>query len=108
LANMGAVNPVFARAGMERIGECAAPAGRARVAAALERMGVDPLGEDFTEQVARRAGVRRLVRQVVYDWLRATTGGGEKRVARWGAGVLAVTFRQLVGSRPVYYIWRRG
>jgi ABC-type branched-subunit amino acid transport system ATPase component/GNAT superfamily N-acetyltransferase len=107
LANMGTVNPVFERAGMERIGECPLPPGRQKMWQQLERLKVDPLTEDFAEQVKRRPAVRRVVRQVVFDWLRATTGGGEKRVARWGPEALAVTFRQLVGSRPVYYLWRR-
>ncbi|HUW84579.1 MAG TPA: hypothetical protein VMZ31_17490 [Phycisphaerae bacterium] len=107
LANMGTVNPVFERAGMERIGECPLPAGRQKMWEQLARLKVDPLVEDFAEQVKRRPAVRRLVRQVAFDWLRATTGGGEKRVLRWGPEALAMTFRQLVGSRPVYYLWHR-
>ncbi len=107
LANMGTVNPVFERAGMERIGECPLPPGRQKMWRQLERLKVDPLGEDFAEQVKRRPAVRRVVRQEVFDWLRATTGGGEKRVSRWGPEALAMTFRQLAGSRPVYYLWHR-
>jgi ABC-type lipoprotein export system ATPase subunit/GNAT superfamily N-acetyltransferase len=107
LANMGSVNPVFERAGMERIGQCAVPAGRAQLWRELRRLKVDPLGTDLVDQVKRRPVVRRLARRVIADWLRATTAGGERRVVRWGCEAVAVMFRQVVGSRPVYYLWRR-
>jgi len=107
LANMGSVNPVFERAGMERIGQCAVPAGRERLWRELRRLKVDPLGTDLVDQVKRRPVVRRLARRVLADWLRATTAGGERRVVRWGPEAVAVMFRQVVGSRPVYYLWRR-
>ena len=107
LANMGSVNPVFERAGMERIGQCAVPAGRERLWRELRRLKVDPLGTDLVDQVKRRPMVRRLARRVIGDWLRATTAGGERRVVRWGPEAVAVMFRQVVGSRPVYYLWRR-
>jgi len=107
LASMGEVNPVFERAGMERVGTCAVPPERARIVDELRRMDVDPFARQFVTQVARRPAVRRLVAALVYQWYQATTAGGEKRVDRQTPEFLAQTFRGLVGSRPVYYLWRR-
>ena len=50
---------------------------------------------------------RRLVAASVHAWYRATTGGGDARVARQSPSTLAHTFRQLAGSRPIYFIWAR-
>jgi len=107
LAAMGAVHPVFDRAGMRRIGVVRAPSSRDAAVRALAAMGVDPLGADFVSQVRRRQSVRRIVAEAVFDWYRSTTGGGEQRVARQTATVLARTFRQLAGSQPVYFLWSR-
>ena len=107
LASMGAVNPVFEKAGMKRIGQCAPTPEQARVLAELAKLSVDPFGRDFELQVCRRPRVRRFVSAFVYNWYRATTGGGERRVVRQSPQVLAQTFRGLIGSRPVYYLWRR-
>ena len=107
LASMGAVNPVFEKAGMKRIGQCTPPRDQSTALAELESLGVDPFGRDFELQVCRRPRVRRVVSRFVYNWYRATTGRGERRVARQSPQVLAQTFRGLCGSRPVYYLWCR-
>ena len=107
LASMGVVNPVFEKAGMKRIGQCAPTPEQAKVLAALAKLGTDPFGRDFGLQVCRRPGVRRIVSAFVYNWYRATTGGGVRRVARQSPQLLAQTFRGLIGSRPVYYLWCR-
>ena len=107
LASMGEVNPVFEKAGMTRIGTCDMPPRRARMLDELERLGADPFGRNFVMQVCRRPRVRRIVADLVYQWYQATTAGGEKRVARQSPELLAQTFRGLVGSRPVYFLWQR-
>ncbi len=107
LATMGEFNPVFEKAGMTRIGTCAMPPYRARVLSELAALDVDPCRRDFVMQVSRRPRVRRLVAELVYRWYQATTAGGERRVERQSPQLLAHTFRGLVGSRPVYYLWRR-
>ena len=107
LAAMGQVNPVFERAGMKRVGACPMPRVQARAMEALEKLGVDPLARDVGVQVCRRPQVRSVVAEVVRRWYRATTGGGEDRVARQSPPWLAQTFRGLIGSRPVYYLWER-
>ena len=105
LAGMGETNPVFERAGMKRIGTCPMPPGRAALLDEFNRLGVDPFARDFVLQVARRPRVRRIVAALVYQWYQATTAGGERRVARQSPEFLANTFRGLVGSRPVYFLW---
>jgi len=105
LASMGAINPVFEKAGMRRIGQCATILAQSRALADLARLGVDPFGRDFLLHVCRRPRVRRVVARLVYEWYRATTGRGQRRVARQSPGLLAHTFRGLVGCRPVYYLW---
>ncbi len=107
LAAMGAVNPVFEKAGMVRVGMCRAPAGWAAVVDELRAAGADPFMSDFVAQVCRRPAVRRLVARSVFNWYRATTSAGRGRVARQTPSTLARTFRQLAGSQPVYFIWSR-
>jgi hypothetical protein len=107
LAAMGAVNPVFEKAGMRRIGICRAPASLGRAVAELRAAGVEPLDADFVAEACRRPSVRRLVSGAVQGWYRSTTGNGEGRVARQSPTTLARTFRQLAGSQPVYFIWSR-
>jgi len=107
LAAMGLVNPVFERAGMRRVGVCAGSGRREGVLRHLRELGADPFSAEFVRQVCRQPGVRRVVAQAVYDWYRAGTGGAGDRVARTGPAQLARTFRQLVGSQPVYYLWER-
>ncbi len=105
LAAMGAINPVFEKAGMRRVGVCRPPASLDETVAKLRAAGADPLAADFVSQVCRRASLRRLVAASVHTWYRSTTGGGEQRVARQSPTTLARTFRQLAGSQPVYFIW---
>jgi ABC-type lipoprotein export system ATPase subunit len=107
LASMGAVNPVFEKSGMTRVGQCAPTPQQATTLAELARLDVDPFEKDFGLQVCRRPRVRRIVSAFVFNWYRATTGGGERRVARQSPQLVAQTFRGLIGSRPVYYLWCR-
>ncbi len=107
LAGMGEFNPVFERAGMKRIGQYGLCPKRQAALVALRKQGIDPSSRAFVVHVCRRRSVREIVADVVHDWYASTTGGGDKRVARQSAQVLAQTFRGLVGSRPVYYLWRR-
>lgn len=105
LAAMGAVNPVFEKAGMKRIGECAAPREQLRIADELRRMGVDPFSVEFETQVCCQPRVRALVAEGVYRWYEATTTDGKDRVTRQSPRLLARLFRNVVGCRPVYYLW---
>ncbi len=105
LAAMGAVNPVFAKAGMRAIGTCEPPAIRDEVLHALRAAGADPLGVDFTTHVCRRPAVREMVIRCVLHWYRATSTNAEEKLARQTPRELAQTFRQLAGSQPVYYLW---
>ena len=107
LAAMGAINPVFDRAGMRRIGVVQPPASLSRAVARIQKAGVDPVGADFVWHVCRRPSIRRIVADTVFDWYRATTGGGEQRVEKQTSSALARTFRQLAGSQPVYFLWAR-
>lgn len=107
LANLGAMNPVFERAGMVRIGQCEPPPRHRRLLAELARLGADPGSPQFERQVARRPALHRLVARTVREWYLAhtTAEAADRRVRRQPAAVLARTFRQIVGSRPVYYLW---
>jgi len=107
LAGMGEFNPVFEKAGMERVGQYEASASRQAAVAELRRIDVDPGSREFVLHVCRRRRVRQIVARVVRDWYAGTTGGGEARVARQSPEFLAQTFRGLIGARPVYYLWRR-
>ena len=107
LASMGQVNPVFERAGMRRIGEFPPSPAQQKALKELKILGVDPFDGRFAAEVCRRPRVRRIVCQFVRDWYRATTAGGEKRVAGQSPQLLAQTFSGLVGSRPVYYLWQQ-
>lgn len=107
LASMGEVNPVFEKAGMTRIGTCALPKDRAKLVEKVTELGADPFAPDFVKQVARKPAIRRIVAQMVYNWYQATTGGGERRVRRQSTERLTQTFRGLIGSTPVYYLWQK-
>jgi len=108
LAGMGEFNPVFEKAGMTRVGRYPPPPGPQRAVRALREMDVDPNGMDFPRLVCRRPRVRSVVAAAVKDWYAATTAEGERRVARQSPELLAQLFRGVIGSRPVYYLWRRG
>jgi len=105
LAAMGAVNPIFDKAGMLRVGTIAVPPKRERAVNRLRAAGADPLALDFVAQVCRRPAVRRIVAASVQDWYSSTTGGSADRASRLSPMALAQTFRQLAGSQPVYFIW---
>ncbi|MGQ9650858.1 MAG: AAA family ATPase [Phycisphaerae bacterium] len=105
LAVMGAVNPVFEKAGMRPVGVCCSSAGSEAALAWLKAAGADPLEAAFTSHVRCRPAVRRVVAREVANWYRATTGGGKQRVRRQTPTVLAQTYRQIAGSQPVYFIW---
>jgi ABC-type iron transport system FetAB ATPase subunit/GNAT superfamily N-acetyltransferase len=105
LAAMGQVNPVFDKAGMQRIGVCNPPAIRDESLALLRDAGVDPLGSDFVSQVCSRPMIRRVVAGTVYQWYRSTRGRSAEKIARQSPSDLARTYRQLAGSEPVYYLW---
>jgi GNAT superfamily N-acetyltransferase len=107
LAAMGTVNPVFEKAGMERIGVCRPPPGRQRLVNWLRQHGVDPLARDFERQIVTHVEVHRVVADAVRAWYRATTGARRDRAATQSPRLLAQTFRQLVWSQPVYYLWRK-
>jgi hypothetical protein len=107
LAAMGEFNPVFEKAGMKRIGQYAIAPKRRAALEALLAMDVDPNSREFALQVCRRRRVRQIVSRVVFEWYAATTAGGECRVERQSPQLLAQTFRGLIGSRPVYYLWRK-
>ena len=68
---------------------------------------MDAFGPDFVNQVCRRPRVRKVVAKLIYQWYQATTGAGEKRVAKQSPEFLAHAFRGLVGSQPIYYLWQR-
>jgi GNAT superfamily N-acetyltransferase len=105
LSSMGLVNPVFEKAGMERVGLCSVPKRTERAVRELKAMGVDPMSADFPDDVCRKPRVRRIVARAVFDWYRAGTRGASDRVAAQGPASLARMFRQLMDSRPVYYLW---
>ena len=107
LASMGEFNPVFEKAGMTRIGQYELKAKQEGALAALRAMDVDPSSREFLIQVCRRRRVREIVAGTVRDWYARTTGRGELRVERQSPQLLAQTFRGVIGSRPVYYLWRR-
>jgi len=107
LAAMGTVNPVFEKAGMTRMGTVALPRAQQTVLDDLRSMGADPWSIDFQLQVCRRPDVREKVADSIVTWYRGTTGSGRQRVARLSPTILAQLFRQIAGSRPVYYLWKR-
>lgn len=107
LATMGEFNPVFEKAGMKRIGQYEIQPQCKVALDALRAMDVDPNSREFPIQVCRRPRVRRIVAQVVHDWYATTTAEGEERAGRQSPRLLAQTFRGLIGSRPVYYLWKK-
>ncbi len=107
LASMGEFNPVFQKAGMERIGQYNVPRNCLEALDALRDLDIDPTGREFPLHVCRKRKVRRIVARVVHDWYAAITAGHEDRVERQSPEFLAQAFRSLVGSQPVYYLWKR-
>ncbi|MFO0972996.1 MAG: hypothetical protein U1A27_06105 [Phycisphaerae bacterium] len=107
LSVMGAVNPVFERAGMRRIGRVAEPRGRVALLERMWSLGVEPYSARLAERIARCPRVRRLVLETIGAWRRATTSGGLAGYARRDAAGLAAAYRQVIGRPPVYYLWDR-
>jgi energy-coupling factor transporter ATP-binding protein EcfA2 len=107
LAAMGAVNPIFERAGMHRVGRCPPPRGRLALLERMKTWGLDPFAEEFPRQIARFARVRRLVEETVAQWIRTTRGAGRGPRAALSVGELSRIFRQLLGQPPMYYLWDR-
>jgi uncharacterized protein len=105
LAAMGAVSPLFERAGMVRLGLAGLPAVQRHRAEALGRLGVDPLAEDFESTLDRRPAARAIVAAAVSRWLQATTGRPLARISRMTTRRLAATYLQLMAAEPVYYLW---
>jgi len=105
LAAMGAVNPVFERAGMIRLGTVRLPRCRQQLHDSLAGLGIDPLSADFGRRVSRQQNLRRLVGQTVHKWLQATTGRPIERIRSLGPDKLAAAFVQLMGAAPIYYLW---
>ncbi len=105
LAAMGAVNPVFERAGMVRLGLAGVPARQQRACEALQQLRVDPLAKDFEEVVTARSEVRAVVARSVHTWLRATTGRTIEQMQRMTSRQLAAGYLQLMATEPVYYLW---
>ena len=107
LAAMGEVNPVFERADMRRVGRCPLPKGRLRLLERMKQWQLDPFAADFPRKIARCPRVRKLVEDTVQDWVNATHGRAKCSVRGKGAAQLSQTFRQLLGSPPIYYLWDR-
>lgn len=106
LAAMGAVNPVFERAGMTSMGRVPYPRGRVALLERMRAWKLDPFSPRFAEQIRRCPRVRRLVEQTIGSWAQATTGG-HYRIEGRPPAQLAVSFRQLLGEPPMYYLWDR-
>ncbi len=109
LAAMGAVNPVFEKAGMRRVGRCPLPRGRMALLERMRKWHIDPFSPGFPRQIARYPRVRTLVEQTIQDWARVSQGGHKYRAEGRPTEALASTFRQIIGEPPLYYLWdRRG
>jgi ABC-type lipoprotein export system ATPase subunit len=107
LAAMGAVNPVFERAGMSRVGRCPLPRGRMELLERMREIKLDPFADDLENQIARNARVRRLVERTIADWSGRAHSARKFRVKERGAEDLAAIFRQITGRPPMYYLWDR-
>ncbi|MEK6642978.1 MAG: AAA family ATPase [Planctomycetota bacterium] len=107
LAAMGAVNPVFEKAGMSRIGRCPLPRGRLALLERIRQWKLDPFGDDFGRHISRCPRVRTLVEKTVQDWVNIAHGAASQRIRGRPGGELARSFRQLIGEPPIYYLWDR-
>lgn len=107
LAVMGAVNPVFERAGMIRIGRCPMPAGRWKLLERLRDMKLDPLSPDFSQKVARYPRIRAMVEKTLLNYVAAMHGGAHYKVRGRAPQELTRAFRQIIGEPPIYYLWDR-
>jgi ABC-type ATPase involved in cell division len=107
LASMGAINPVFERAGMRRVGQCPLPRGRLELLQRMRRSNIDPFAPDFVLRITRCPRVRRLVEQTIEDWVGRTQSAAQYRVDGRPPTELAHVFRQIIGEPPIYYLWDR-
>lgn len=107
LAVMGAVNPVFEKAGMSRIGRCPLPAGRMKLLERMREMKLDPFNAEFPRKIARYPRVRRLVEKTIGDWISAMHSKARYRLEGRTPLELTRAFRQLIGDPPMYYLWDR-
>ncbi len=107
LAAMGTVNPVFERAGMRRVGQCALPRGRLAILERLRRLKLDPFSDAFTRQIEKYPRVRRLVVDTILGWSQVTHSAKGFRLRGRSPDELGQTFRQVLGEPPVYYLWDR-
>jgi hypothetical protein len=107
LAVMGAVNPVFERAGMNRIGRCPLPPGRMKLLERMRDWNLDPFSPGFPKQIARYPRVRRLVEQTIMDWVSALHRASAYDAHGRPPLELTRAFRQLIGAPPIYYLWDR-
>ena len=106
LAALGAVNPVFERAGMIRVGICPLPRGRLRLLQRMRSLRLDPFSHEFPRRISEQPRVADLVRRTIADWCNASRGS-PRDLARRPPEALAATFRQIIGDPPVYYLWDR-
>ncbi|MFH1418095.1 MAG: AAA family ATPase [Planctomycetota bacterium] len=109
LAAMGAVNPVFERAGMQRIGRCPLPRGRMELLRRLRKWDIDPFSPEFSRKIARYPRLRKLIEETIKSWVDRTQGTAKYRVEGRPPITLARAFRQIIGEPPIYYLWdKRG
>lgn len=107
LAAMGAVNPVFEKAGLTRVGRCPIPRGRLKLIERLRAWNIDPFSPDFHRRISRYPRVRKLVEETVSKWAESMQGGMQYRVRGRSSAELAGAFRQIIGQPPLYYLWDR-
>lgn len=107
LAAMGAVNPVFEKAGMNRVGRCPPPRGRIELLGRMRDLKVDPFSPELPSRIGRCPRVRRLILKTIGDWLDIMRGGTKCHADGRGPMELALAFRQLIGEPPIYYLWDR-
>ena len=107
LAVMGAVNPIFEKAGMTRIGRCPLPRGRLALLNRMRQMKLDPFTPDFDRKVALYPRIRELVERTIRDWVTSTQSAAPYDVAHRTPLELAAVFRQIIGEPPMYYLWDR-
>lgn len=107
LAVMGAVNPIFEKAGMTRIGRCPLPRGRLTLLNRMRQMKLDPFAPDFDRRVALYPRIRELVERTIRDWVSSMQSAAPYDVAHRTPLELAAVFRQIIGEPPMYYLWDR-
>lgn len=107
LAAMGEVNPVFEKAGMQRVGRCALPKGRMKLLERMKQWNLDPFAHDFPRKISRYPRVRKLVEETIRSWVRTLHGKVQYKIEGKQPVQLSQAFRQLIGSPPIYYLWDR-